>query len=128
MDLSAYIYSYRHNNIHLFHIYCGKPFKIAIFLIDYKTFIVPLIKNDYTYDQSIMNLDESASTLLLTMKRVSLASNILVKKISYGNLNEMPPEVLKGWILFTFIHLLLCFMLIGFIRTVITDPGRVPKV
>ena len=128
MDISAYFNPHRHNHIHLCHIYCGKSFKIVTVLIDYKTFIIPLMKDDYSFDQSITNVDESASTLLLTMKRVTVASNILIKKISYGNINEMPPDELKGWILFGFIHVLLCFMLTGFIRTVITDPGRVPNV
>ena len=40
----------------------------------------------------------------------------------------MPPDEFKGWIFFFFIHLLLGIMLIGFIRTLIADPGRVPNV
>ena len=87
-----------------------------------------MIKNDYIYDQSITDIDDTSPILLLTMKRVSMASNILVKKINYGRINEMPPDEFKGWIFFFFIHLLLGIMLIGFIRTLIADPGRVPEV
>lgn len=103
---------------------------VFIYVIYSTTLLIPLLRNDYTYDQSITNVDDTQPALLLTMRKVAIYANVFVDTLKGGandNDDGMPAEEEKGWIYFAFIHFFLILMLAGFVRTIFTDPGRVPS-
>lgn len=100
-----------------------------LYVVYSATFLIPLLNNDYAYDKSITTADATQPTFLLTMKKVTLYANVFVETMRPGATNTntgMPSEEEKGWIYFAFLHVFLLIMLTGFVRTVVTDPGRVP--